>query len=130
MKRRYFKSSTWGQIKQGDIIKVKHDQEIPCDGLILNIIDSRVDSQSCFEANTLWYETPQLKRSYAGTAHHTNYSHKDEAFKFIELVSGFVKWEYNSSGFVGGTFKQVDNPAAVDITDANIVHCGSVITQC
>ena len=98
--------------------------------MILNIIDSRVDSQSCFEANTLWYETPQLKRSYAGTAHHTNYTHKDEAFKFIELVSGFVKWEYNSSGFVGGTFKQVDNPAAVDITDANIVHCGSVITQC
>ena len=71
-----------------------------------------------------------LKRSYQGTAHHTNSSHKDDAHKFIEAISGFVKWEYNSSGFVGGTFKQVDNPATVDITDANIVHRGSVVTHC
>ena len=40
-KSRRFTISTWAQIQCGDIIKIKMNQEIPCDALILDIVGSR-----------------------------------------------------------------------------------------
>ena len=36
-----FQWSDWGSIQIGDVIKVKNNQEMPCDALILNIVGSR-----------------------------------------------------------------------------------------
>ena len=38
-----FQISDWGSIQTGDIIKIKSNQEIPCDALILNIVGSKLD---------------------------------------------------------------------------------------
>ena len=104
MKRGYFKSSTFGQIYQGDIIKVKHDKDVPCDALILNILQSNVENQTCYELNSLLSEYPVTKKSFQGTA--TTAVHDTNAIsKFIETISGTIKWEYNTSGFVRGSFK-------------------------
>ena len=119
--------SSWGSIRMGDVIKVKHEHEMPCDCLILNILGSKLEHQTCYEVNSLWCHTPALKRSYTGTSSKTGSDPNDA--KFIEAISGLIKWEYNNQGFVSGSFKQVDNPAAFDITPANIVHRGSIITQ-
>ena len=57
-RRKSFKVSTWGSIKAGDVIRIKRDQEIPCDCLILNIAGSRLEHQTCYEVNSLWHDTP------------------------------------------------------------------------
>ena len=38
-----FQLSDWGSIQTGDIIKIKSNQEIPCDALILNIVGSKIE---------------------------------------------------------------------------------------
>lgn len=61
-----FQLSDWGSIQTGDIIKIKSNQEIPCDALILNIVGSKVDHQTCYQRGGLWddIKAPTLKRSY------------------------------------------------------------------
>ena len=59
-----FKSSNWGSIKIGDVLKIKLNQEVPCDCLILNIIGSKLENQTCYEINSLWNENPAQKKSY------------------------------------------------------------------
>ena len=46
------------------------------------------------------------------------------AAKFVEQISGIVKWEYNHQGYFSGSFKQENSPAAFDITPENIVQRG------
>ena len=47
-KHKSFQWSDWGSIQIGDVIKVKNNQEMPCDALILNIVGSRQDDQTCY----------------------------------------------------------------------------------
>ena len=35
--------------------------------------------------------------------------------KFVDQISGLLKWEFNNFGFLSGSFKQNDNPAAFDV---------------
>ena len=39
-----FKLDNWASIQCGDIIKIKMNQEIPCDALILDIVGSKTSN--------------------------------------------------------------------------------------
>jgi hypothetical protein len=90
-----FQISDWGSIQTGDIIKIKSNQEIPCDALILNIVGSKLDHQTCYQRGSLWDDpkAPTLKRSYQGTMNKTGSYVSDS--KFADQISGLIKWEYN-----------------------------------
>ena len=97
------------------------NQEIPCDALILDIVGSRTSNQTCYTRGGLFDDdcNPSLKRSYQGTMNKTG--QRISAAKFVDQISGIVKWEYNHQGYFSGTFKQENSPAAFDITPENIV---------
>ena len=50
--------------------------------------------------------------------------------KFVESISGLIKWEYNHRGYFTGDFKQVDNPAAFELLPQNIVLRGCYVSHC
>ena len=45
--------------------------------------------------------------------------------KFVDQITGLIKWEYNHFGFFQGSFKQTDTSTAFDITHENIMQRGS-----
>lgn len=47
-----------------------------------------------------------------------------QASKFVEQISGLLKWEYNHQGYFTGSFKQENSPTAFEITPENIVQRG------
>jgi len=119
-----FTVCNWASIQCGDIIKIKMNQEIPCDALILDIVGSKTSNQSCYTRGGLFDDdsNPSLKRSYQGTMNKTG--QRISAAKFVDQISAIVKWEYNHNGYFSGTFKQENSPAAFDITPDNIVQRG------
>ena len=44
--------------------------------------------------------------------------------KFVDQISGQIKWEYNHFGFFSGFFKQIDSPIAFDLLPENIMQRG------
>ena len=66
--------------------------------MILDIAGSKHAAQTCYQKGSLWDDakTPSLRASYQGTMN------KSEAYisdsKFVEQVSGLVRWEYNHHG--------------------------------
>ena len=128
-RRKFFQLLDWTNIYTGDIIKIKQNQEIPCDALILDIVGSKSSSQTCNMRGGLWddFRNPTPKCSYQGTMNKTGTHISDS--KFVDKISGLLKWEYNHFGFFTGSFKQIDNPAAFDITAENILQRGCYFTQ-
>lgn len=45
--------------------------------------------------------------------------------KFVQLLSGQIKWEYNSRGKYAGSLKLNENPAAFEFKSEHIVNRGS-----
>ena len=128
-RRKFFQLLDWASIQTGDIIKVKQNQEIPCDALILDIAGSKSGTQTCSMRGGLWndFRNPTPKCSYQGTSNKTG-THISDA-KFVEQISGLLKWEYNHFGFFTGSFKQTDSPAAFDIGAENTLQRGCYFTQ-
>ena len=60
-----------------------------------------------------------LKKSYAGTSNKTNQKQNEQ--HLAEAISGFLKYEYNYFGYIQGTFKLNDNPAASEFDHDNVV---------
>ena len=77
-----FQWSDWGSIQIGDVIKVKNNQEMPCDALILNIVGSRQEEQTCYQRGSMWDDAKKinLKKSYQGTMNKTNNHISDSKF--------------------------------------------------
>ena len=77
----------------------------------------------------LWEDirNPSQKCSYQGTMNKTGTHISDS--KFVDGISGLLKWEYNHTGFFSGSFKQIDNPAAFEITTENILQRGCYFSQ-
>ena len=121
---RRFIISSWADIQCGDIIKIKMNQEIPCDALILDIVGSKSGNQTCYTRGGLFDDdsNPSLKRSYQGTMNKTG--QRIQASKFVDQISGMLKWEYNHQGYFTGSFKQENSPTAFEITPENIVQRG------
>ena len=67
------------------------------------------------------------KKSFQGTANNTNHFLSES--RYASQISGLVKWEFNKFGLVSGSFKQQDNPAAIDFKTQNIVQKGCYFTQ-
>ena len=90
-----FQWSDWASIQIGDVIKVKNNQEMPCDALILNIVNSKQEEQTCCQQGSMWDDASKqhIKKSYQGTMNKTNNQISDS--KFVSQISGLVKWEYN-----------------------------------
>ena len=83
-KSKRFIISNWAQIRCGDIIKIKMNQEIPCDALLLDIVGSKSANQTCFTRGGLFDDdsAPSLKRSYQGTMNKTG--QRIQASKFVD----------------------------------------------
>ena len=45
-----------------------------------------------------------------------------------EMLSGFLKFEYNYFGYIQGTLKLNDNPAATEFDHDNVVQRGALLT--
>jgi len=121
-----FQTKTWEDLEVGDIIKVTKNQELPADVLILDIVGQN-NEQTCYVTSSqlVDIQTPQMKRSHQGTSNKTS-SRLNDA-KFIEQLSGNLKWECSPNGNFSGTLKLNDNPSAFEITMENIILRGSSI---
>jgi hypothetical protein len=45
------------------------------------------------------------------------------------MISGFIKYEYNYFGYIQGSFKLNENPAAFEFDHDNVVQRGALLTQ-
>ena len=45
-----------------------------------------------------------------------------------EMISGFLKYEYNYFGYIAGSFKLNENPAAAEFDHENVVQRGALLT--
>jgi magnesium-transporting ATPase (P-type) len=118
-----FELRTWESLKPGDIIKVKEDEEFPADVLILDSITSSNDHK-CYVIGgpTDDFNKPSLKRACEGT--YNRHGMKMSSTKFVEQISGTVKYEYNYNGYFSGNFRHNSHPAPFNITTENVVVKG------
>ena len=117
----------WSEVKPGQIVRVKSGQEFPADCLILDIQGAA--GQKCFVTAGPFDDSTGiiLKKSYAGTSNKTNQKQNEQ--HLAEAISGFLKYEYNYFGYIQGTFKLNDNPAASEFDHDNVVQRGALLTQ-
>jgi hypothetical protein len=45
------------------------------------------------------------------------------------MLSGYLKFEYNYFGYIQGTLKLNENPAATEFDHSNVVQRGALLTQ-
>mmetsp|Transcript_1508 Transcript_1508/g.2006 ORF Transcript_1508/g.2006 Transcript_1508/m.2006 type:complete len:153 (-) Transcript_1508:5754-6212(-) len=67
------------------------------------------------------------KRSFSGTSNKTGSKLNEQ--QLAELLSGFLKYEYNYYGYIQGTFKLNENPAASELDHSNTVQRGQMLSQ-
>ena len=119
-----FEPMPWESLRMGDIIKVKENEEFPADVLILDSINSSNDHK-CYVRGGISddFNVPSIKKACEGTYNRPGM--KMSSRKFVEQISGKVKYEYNFSGYFSGSFKLNNNPAAFHLTMENVVARGS-----
>lgn len=94
-KLKLFQTQTWDQLKPGDIIKIKENEEFPADVLILDTISSSFDNHKCYIKGSFVddLQVPILKLSCEGTVNKTGL--KMSTRQFIEQISGIIKFKYS-----------------------------------
>lgn len=119
---------TWADVKPGYILRIKSGQEFPADCLILDIQGAA--GQKCFVTSGPFDHSTGIiqKKSFAGTSNKTGSSNLNEQH-LAEMISGFLKFEYNYFGYLQGTFKLNENPAAAEFDHDNVVQRGAILTQ-
>jgi hypothetical protein len=77
----------------------------------------------------LWDESESsvLKHSFSGTANRTGFKISDD--RFINSISGSLKWDYNNQGFFTGTFKQENSVTGGELTIDNVIKRGCYFSQ-
>lgn len=115
---------SWASLKPGDIIKVREDEEFPADVLILDSISS-LNDHKCYVRGGYKdeFSTPTLKRACEGT--YNRHGMKMSSTKFVEQISGTVKYEYNFLGYFNGNFRHNNHPAPFNLSMDNVVVKGS-----
>lgn len=63
-----------------------------------------------------------------GTANKTG--QRQNSAHYAEMISGFLKYEYNQLGFIQGSFKLNENPASIEFHYDNVVLRGAKLTDC
>lgn len=127
-KHKAFSARTWESLKPGDIIKIKENEEFPADVLILDSSNHSNDHK-CYVSGgfTDDFNVPTLKKAHEGTQNKTGM--KMAATKFVEQISGVVKYEYNYNGYFSGNIKLSNNPVALGVTLENVVVKGSYLCE-
>ena len=73
------------------------------------------------------------KKSFTGTSNKTNTNTKAQGkgneMHIAEMLSGFLKFEYNYFGYIQGSLKLNENPAASEFDHDNVVQRGALLTQ-
>ena len=126
--RRYkrFLQRPWDDLNVGDIIKIKSGNLIPADSLILDIKQSQSGDPVCYVKGAPFQtEDTEIKRSCQNTQNKTGSRLSDS--KFVQLLSGQIKWEYNSRGHYLGQLKLNENPAAFEFRNEHVVNRGSTL---
>lgn len=116
----------WADVKPGYILRVTSGQEFPADCLILDIQGAA--GQKCFVTSGPFDESTGIiqKKSYTATSNKTG-SRQSERH-LAEMISGFLKYEYNYFGYIQGSFKLNENPAAFEFDHDNVVQRGALLT--
>jgi len=68
------------------------------------------------------------KKSYSATSNKAGSSKHNEQH-MSDMISGILKFEYNYFGYIMGSFKLSENPAAIDFDHENVVSRGSLLTH-
>ena len=68
------------------------------------------------------------KKSFSGTSNKTGLNMKDDQH-LADMISGFLKYEYNYFGYIHGSFKLNENPVAAEFDHENVVQRGALLTQ-
>ena len=79
--------------------------------------------QKCYVTSGPFDDSTNIiqKKSYsaisnkAGSSQHSNEQHMSD------MISGILKYEYNYFGYIQGSFKLNENPAAIDFDHDNVV---------
>lgn len=110
----------WADVKPGYILRLTSGQEFPADCLILDIQGAA--GQKCFVTTGPFDEATGIiqKKSYSATSNKTG-SNKQNEQHLAEMISGFLKYEYNYFGYIQGSFKLNENPAAFEFDHDNVV---------
>ena len=84
--------------------------------------------QKCFVTAGPFDESTGIveKKSYTATSNKTG--SKQNEVHLAEMISGFLKYEYNYFGYIQGSFKLNENPAAFEFDNENVVSRGGVLT--
>ena len=67
------------------------------------------------------------KKSYSATQSKTDKNLKEQ--NLADLISGFIKFEYNYFGYIQGSFKLNENPVALEFDHETVVSRGQILTQ-
>jgi magnesium-transporting ATPase (P-type) len=123
-----FMQRQWEDLQVGDIIKIKNGQQLPADCLILDIKgggNNNAAEQLCYIKGgpSVVNGESETKKSCQNTQNKTGSRLSDS--KFVQLLSGQIKWEYNSKGKYHGSLKLNENPAAFEFKGEHIVTRGS-----
>jgi hypothetical protein len=105
-------------------------QEVPADILILEIETGKTHKpQTCMVRGSVWGNSamPMPKRSFEGTSNRTGIAVSDS--RFIDSISGALKWEYNHLGHFSGSFKQENSATASDLQAENVIQQGCYFTK-
>ena len=96
-KNKNFQTKTWDSLQTGDIIRIHENEEFPADVLILDAVSNH--DHKCFVRGGFNEDIniPTLKKSCDGTSNKTGM--KISTSKFIEQISGIVKFEFNYNGY-------------------------------
>jgi hypothetical protein len=68
------------------------------------------------------------KKSYSGTSNKAGSSKHNEQH-MSDMISGILKFEYNYFGYIQGSFKLNENPAAIEFDHDNVVQRGALLTH-
>lgn len=125
-KHKRFLNINQSQIKPGHILKIKKGQEFPADCLILDI-QGEINETHCYVSSGPFDHALNTveKRSYAGTSSKT--SSKQNEAHLADMMSGFLKYEYNYFGYIQGTFKLNQNPVATEFDNRNVAQRGQLL---
>ena len=118
---------TWADAKPGYVLRIKSGQEFPADCLILDIQGAA--GQKCFVTAGPFDDSTGIiqKKSFGGTSNKTGSKQNEQ--HLAEMISGFLKYEYNYFGYIYGSFKLNENPAAAEFDHDNVVQRGALLTQ-
>lgn len=59
------------------------------------------------------------KKSYTATSNKAGSKQNEQ--HMADMISGILKFEYNYYGYINGSFKLNENPAAIDFDHDNVV---------